>query len=223
MNSNYYIFYQYIPKEIKENKELLAHLSKKFTSKSFEEQEDMIIKMKKINLSKDVMLLENKNRLLELCLEDEVKIENKKMSAILKGLPLQGIFLLQKELNSRKEQSKKNAYINNILKKKEELEKRKNKDKTIDQKDKHLYNQEYYDFIKDPKLSRSKIDAIKHAYFQNGVNLKEFKENLGRELYKCSPEQLENYVQAYTRYKDNFLSREEFYFSKKLIKEEQIT
>ena len=49
LNSNYYIFYQYIPIEIKENKELLAHLSKKFTSKGFEEQEDMIKKMKEID------------------------------------------------------------------------------------------------------------------------------------------------------------------------------
>ena len=137
---------------------------------------------------------------------------------LLKGLPIAGLFKVHKDLENKKEKSKKNSYIRKVLEEKSKKDIKKDEKN----KEKYIYNSEYYDFIKDPRLSRNKIDAIKHAYFQNGINLDDFKKNLGNELYKCSKAQLENYVEVYTRWQDGFLDKQEFTFSKKLIHEEAL-
>jgi hypothetical protein len=218
IDSNYYVFLECLPAEIKENKEELTKISKLYNKKSTLERLKMLDDLRKVTMNKGLYELNNKQKYLAICLEDPLLLENKKLSLLLKGLPIAGLFQLHKDLENKKERSKKNSYIRRVLEEKSKKDIKKDEKN----KEKYIYNNEYYEFIKDPKLSRSKIDAIKHAYFQNGINLDDFKKDLGKELYKCSKAQLENYVEMYTRYQDGFLNKEEFTFSKKLIHEESL-
>lgn len=214
LNSNFYIFYETLPEEVKENQETLRLITKKYNEKTILEQTKWIKEMNQVSLGRGLLDLENKQKYLAICLEEESLKQNKKLALVLKGLPITQVFLIQKDLDKIKENSKKNAYFNKFLDK---------KTKNKEEKDTHLYNQEYYDFIKDEKLARDKIDTIKYAYFQNGINLEDFKKDLGNELYKCSNDQLENYVETYTRYQDGYLSRDEYFFSKEIIHNDYLT
>lgn len=212
INNNYYIFYEVLPDEVKENPELLKMLSIKYNEKSLLEKTKWINELNKVSMGKGLLDLQNKQRYLAICLEDESLKQNKKLSQILKGLPAKDFVLLQKDLSKEKSKNKKKSYINRYL-----------ECKNKEEKEVHLYNKEYYDLINDKRLSMDKIDIIKHAYFQNGIDLNDFKKDLDTELYKCSREQLENYVETFTKYTDGYISKEEYFFSKKIIHNEDIT
>ena len=233
LDSNFSIIYQSLNEVIKEDKDLVKKISSNFAKANLIEKKQILRKMNSIK-NKTTFTLEDKQIILEMCLQDKTLIQNKKLQLILKGLPMTNLMVFANDLNLKKTKQEQEAYLNKVseqkrrIKEREEASKEKTKEKIKEnkvenKKESHLYNQEYYDFIKDEKLSRDKIDIIKYAYFQNGVNLEDFKKDLGEDLYKCDRDQLENYVNVYTRFQDGYLSKEEYFFSKRIIEDDHIT
>ena len=86
-----------------------------------------------------------------------------------------------------------------------------------------IYNKQLDKVYEDNKLSRDKQDFLKYAYFKKGIDIEEFKKNMGNEIYNCSEEQLENYVELWDKYQRNYISRDDFYYGKNVVFKEEIS
>lgn len=230
LDSNFYTVYEFLPSYIKEDKELLKAIVDKFKLANTTNKLNIINMLSSLNSKKDFSL-RDKEKILEICLNEAAFIQNKKLQMVLKGVPLVGLVTLQNDLNKRKTKSEKEAYLNvKLEEKRKDLERleiaksiEKREELEVSSKEYQIYNKEYYDFIKDEKLSNDKIDVIKYAYFQNGLNLDDLKNDLGNDLYSCNIDQLKNYVDTYTRFVDGYLTKNEYEFSKEIIEENHIT
>ena len=110
---------------------------------------------------------------------------------------------MEKEENNLKKQS--------LLRK--ELEKE-NKKEILNntKKETHLYNQQYYDFIEKHKFSMKQEDIIKIAYFRDGVDLDEFENIMSHDIENLDNEQLQNDLEFFVDYKNDYISKEDFNF-----------
>ena len=145
------------------------------------------------------------------------EIQKDNLKAIAKNIETKELHHLIKDLKEERTLQRKESIIRTGLEKINIIVKN---DK--DNGNKHLYNQDYYDLIENPRISNQKIGIIKYAYFHNGIDLKEFSNDLQDDLFKSDAEQLKNYVDAFTKYKDDFLSKNEYEFAKKVINDYDI-
>lgn len=201
INSNYFILCELLPNEYKFDKNILNQITLIFNKKNIHQKYKILEQLFAIKNNPDFSVLEKKIEYPKIFLNDKYNIDN-----ILKQLSVHQNFIIVNELNN-KNKKQQTIYLRNISFKVEKI------------KNAPIYNKEYYDFIDDRKLSNNKIDIIKYAYFQNGINLNELKKDLGNELYTCDSEQLQNYVDCYTKYLDGYLNKNEYEFSKNLIED----
>ncbi len=137
------------------------------------------------------------------------------------------------EENYLKKQSEQKTF--NILKELELLDSSREKQRKLreekekenkslkDKGEQPIYNKQLYKMYEDNRLSRDKQDLLKDAYFHKGLNIEEFKKNMGNEIYNCSEDQLYNYIELWDKYQTNYISRDDFYYGKNVVFKEEIS